>query len=111
RNDGALLHPARIIRAFSRNSDVVDVAFAQARAGDAQELRLLVEFGEIAGADIAHRGAQAAGALVHDIADRAFLRHLPLDALRHQLDLVLDVPLEVAVGRASCHRADGAHAA
>src|SRR6185436_9409763 len=83
RNDGALLHPARIIRAFSRNSDVVDVAFAQARAGDAHELRLLVEFGEIAGADIAHRGAQAAGELVHDIADRPLVRHLTLDALRH----------------------------
>ena len=48
------------------------MAFAQARAGDADELGLVVEFGEVAGADIAHRGTEAAGKLVHDIADRYF---------------------------------------
>src|SRR6185312_13203364 len=111
RNDGVLLHPARVIRAFPRNRDVVDVAFAQARAGDADELRLLVEFGEVAGADIAHRGAQAAGELVHDVADRALVRHLALDAFRHELERVLDVLLEIAVSRATRHRADRAHAA
>src|SRR6478672_1198287 len=73
RNDGVLLHPARIVRAFPGNRHVVDVAFAKARAGDADELRLVVEFGEVAGADIAHRGAQATGELVHDVADRAFI--------------------------------------
>src|SRR5882672_941026 len=74
------LNSARIIRAFARNGDVVDVAFAQARAGDSDELGLVVEFGKVAGADIAHRGAEAAGELVHDVADRAFIRHLALDA-------------------------------
>src|SRR6267154_388645 len=116
RNDGSsvcapALHPARIVRAFTRNGDVVDVAFAQARAGDAHELRLLMEFREVARTDIAHRGAQATGELVHDVADRTFIRHLALDALGHQLERILDVLLEVAVGRAARHRADRTHAA
>src|SRR5579871_3657250 len=33
------LHPARIIRGLARDGHVVDVAFAQARTGDADELR------------------------------------------------------------------------
>ncbi len=37
------LHPAWIIRAFARDGHVVHVAFAQARAGDAHELGLVVE--------------------------------------------------------------------
>ena len=42
----------------------MDVAFAQAGAGDAHELRLVVKFVEITRAHIAHRRAQAAGKLV-----------------------------------------------
>ncbi len=45
------------------------------------------------------------------VADRALVGHLALDALGHQLERVLDVLLEVAVGRAARHRADRAHAA
>jgi len=89
----------------------MDMALAQARAGDADELRLGMEFGEIAGPDIAHRGAQAAGELVHDIADRALVGHLALDALRHQLQRVPDILLEIAVGGAARYGADRAHAA
>ena len=111
RNDGLELHPARIVRAFAGDRDVMDVAFAQARVGDADELRLLVEFGEVAGADIAHRGAKAAGELVQHVADRALVGHLAFDAFRHQLQRVLDVLLEIAVGRAARHGADRAHAA
>ena len=43
--------------------------------------------------------------------DRALVGHLPLDPLGHQLQLVLDVLLEIAVGRAARHRPDRAHAA
>ena len=42
---------------------------------------------------------------------RALVGHLPLDAFGHKLQRVLDVLLEVAVGRAARHRADRAHAA
>src|ERR1700730_12008635 len=69
-------HPAGIIRAFARDRHVVDVAFAQSRAGDTHELRLLMELGEIAGADISHRGAQTAGELMHHIAYRALVGNL-----------------------------------
>ena len=53
--------PAGIIRAFAGDGDVVDVAFAQARAGDPHELRLVVELGQVSRADISHRRTQAAG--------------------------------------------------
>src|SRR5262245_57345349 len=56
-----LLRPRRIVRALARDGHVVHVAFAQARAGDAHEHGLGVQLGERLGADIAHRGAQAAG--------------------------------------------------
>ncbi len=42
---------------------------------------------------------------------RALERNLPLDALRHELELVLDVLLEIAIGRAARHRAHRAHSA
>ena len=62
-------------------------------------------------ADITHGRAQAAGELVHDIADRALVGHLAFDAFGHEFQRVLDVLLEIAVGRAARHRADRAHAA
>ncbi len=82
-----------------------------AGAGNAHELRLLAQFLQVAGADVAHRRAQAAGELVQDVAERAFERHLTLDAFGHELQRVLDVLLEVAVGRAARHGRDRAHAA
>jgi len=51
------LHPARIVRRFARDGDVVHMALAQAGAGDAHELCLLLELGDVLCADIAHRGA------------------------------------------------------
>src|SRR5258705_4985496 len=101
----AELHPAGVIRAFTGDGDVVDVAFAQAGAGDAHELRLLMQLGKVFRPDISHRRPQAAGELMHDVADRALVRHLTLDALRHQLERVLDVLLEVTIGGAARHRA------
>src|SRR5262249_45181848 len=103
--------PARIVRALAGDGDVVGVALVQAGAGDAHELGLGVQLGERAGADIAHGGAQAAGELVQHGRGRALVRHLAFDPFRHQLERVLDVLLEVAVGRAARHGADRAHAA
>src|SRR6267154_5188921 len=105
------LCPAGVIRALARDGDVVDMAFAQARAGDAHELRLLMELGEVSRADIPHRRAQSPGELMHDVSDRALVGHLTLDTLRHQLERVLDVLLEVAVGGTARHRTDRAHPA
>src|SRR6516165_10496193 len=102
--------PARIVRALAGDGHVVHVALAHAGAGDAHELGLVVQLGERARADIAHGHAQAAGELVQHGRDRALVGHLPLDALGHQLERVLDVLLEVAVGRAARHGANGPHA-
>src|ERR1700684_1879808 len=79
---GALeLGPAGVVRALARDGDVVNVAFAQACAGDAHELRFVVEFGEVFRADISHRRTQATGELMHHVADRTLVGHLALDAL------------------------------
>src|SRR6059058_3984539 len=72
----AELHPAGIIRAFAGDGDVVDVAFAQAGSGDAYELRLVMEFGEVFRPDISHRRPEATGELMHDVGDRTLVRHL-----------------------------------
>ena len=57
--------PARIVRALARDRHVVHVALAQAGAGDAHELGLArASPSSVRGADIAHRGAQAADELV-----------------------------------------------
>ena len=77
------------------------VAFPKSRAGDADEFRLGMKFGKILGADIAHGSAQAAGELMQHGCSRALVGHLSLDALGHQLERVLDVLLEVTVGRAT----------
>ena len=81
------------------------------RGRDADELGALGELGEIAGAGIAHGGAQAADQLVQHARERTLIGHLPLDPFRHELQRVLDVLLEIAVGRAARHGADRAHAA
>src|SRR6266853_4773218 len=91
----AELHPAGVIRAFAGDGDVVDVAFAQAGSGDAHELRLLMELGKVFRPDISHRRPQAAGELMHDVADRALIRYLPLNTLRHKLDRALEDLLEL----------------
>ena len=78
---------------------------------DADELGAGVELRQIARPGIAHRCAQAADQLVQHAGHRALIGHLPLDAFGHELERVLDVLLEIAVGRATRHGADRAHAA
>src|SRR6185312_3197744 len=111
RRPSPYLTAARVIRTLARDGHVVDVALAQAGARDTHELRLGVEVGQILAAHIAHRGAQAAGQLVQHVGDRALVGYLALDAFGHELERVLDLLLEIAVGRAARHGADRAHAA
>src|SRR6185295_3566288 len=56
----ALFAAGMIVWRFSCYGHVVNMAFAQARAGDAHELRPLMKFLDGAAAGIAHRGAQSA---------------------------------------------------
>src|SRR5262249_21326783 len=87
------------------------MALAQTRAGDADELRLLVKLREIPGPDITHCRAQATGELMHHFGDRALVGPLPFDAPGPELQRVLDVLLEITVGRATRQGPDRTHAA
>src|SRR5215813_5367942 len=100
------LASARVIRALARDGNVVNVAFPQPGARNPHELGLVVELCEVLGADVTHRGAQSANELVHDIGNGAFIRHLPLDALRNELERVLDLLLKVTIGGAARHGTD-----
>src|SRR3546814_10814862 len=82
------------------------MALPQARTRDPHEPRALLEIGNRRGAGIAHRRLHAADQLVDDIPGRPLERHLSFDPFGHQLELILDIALEIAVGRAAPHCAD-----
>ena len=90
------------------------VALAKARRGDFDKLRPLLHLGNGGAAAIAHAGAQAAGHLVDDGDDAAFVGHAAFNALGHELvgiGVASAAFLEVAVCTALAHGANGAHAA
>src|SRR6266542_1886997 len=101
-----------VIRRLLGDRDVVGVALAQPRAGDADEPRGLHVL-ERRGAAITHRLTDAADELVQDPGERALVGDAALDPLGDELVDVLDVALEVAVLRiaARLHRAERTHAA
>src|SRR5215469_16700310 len=100
-----------IVGSLARHGDVVNVALAQARSGDAHELRLAVEFVDGAAAGITHGGAKPADDLVHHRTHRPLIGDLAFHAFRHQLERVAHFRLEVAVGGTTRHRTHAAHAA
>src|SRR3954471_9258903 len=95
--------------------DVVRVALLEPGRGDPDELALLVHLYERAGADETQPGPQAADELVRHGRQRATVRYLTFDPLRHELVVGEDVVLEVPVLRvgpglpARLHRAERAH--
>src|SRR5262249_44258701 len=103
--DGEGSGPRGIIRALARDDDIVHVTLAHARARDAHELGLLVQLLQGLRTHIAHGGAQAAAELVQHGRRRALVRYLAFDAFGHELERVLDVLLEVAVGGSARHGA------
>ena len=60
--DWRLLHA--IVRGFARDDDVMDVTFAQASGGDADEAGFFREFAQSWGADVAHATLEAADKLI-----------------------------------------------
>ena len=84
------------------------VALAQARGGDAHELRRSAQRFNVGRAAVAHAGAETADHLIHRVGHRSAVRYAALDALGDELGVFL---LEVAVLRALRHRSEGAHAA
>src|SRR5690625_2416668 len=87
------------------------MAFAEAGAGDADELRAVPHLLDRPVAGVTHRGAETADQLVDHIAGRAAIGDMALDAFGHELVGALDFLLKITVGRAARHGADASHAA
>ena len=89
----------------------MDVAFAQAGGGDADEAGFFGEFAKRGGADVAHAALEAADELVGERAERTFVGDAAFDAFGHGLATLFGVlHRRVPVG-AGIHRADRTHAA
>src|SRR5262249_9837034 len=108
---GEGLGPTGIVRALARDRYVVYMTLAHAGSRNADEFRLLVQLLQRSRADVTHSGAQPPAQLVQHGRHRAFIRYLAFNPFGHELERVLDVLLEVAVGRAARHGAHRAHAA
>src|SRR5207302_3127780 len=91
--------------------DVVDMALAQPGIGDPDKAAVALHLGDRAVAGVAHRRAQAADQLVDDVADRPLVGDAALDTFGDELQGIGNFLLEIAVGRATRHRADRPHAA
>ena len=75
----------------------MDMAFAQARIGDLDELRALLQVRDCGRTGVAHGRLHTANQLMNHVACRAFVCDLTFDPFRHELQLVLDVLLEIAI--------------
>src|SRR5918993_1888438 len=106
----AIVLPSRIVRRLAGDRDVVDMAFRQARARDADETRALLQVLDGLRARVAHRRLHTPDQLVDDLAYRPLVWDLSLDAFRNELQLVADVLLEISVRRSAGHGPDRAHA-
>jgi hypothetical protein len=107
--DWRLLHP--IVRGFARDDDVMDVTFAQASGGDADEAGFFGEFTQRGCADVAHAAFEAADELVGQGAERTFVRYAAFDAFGHGLAAFVSVLNGCVTVGAGVHRAHGTHAA
>src|SRR5206468_7777596 len=87
----------------------MDVALRQARIRNPNEPRPLLKLRDGRRAGVSHRRLNAADKLVDDLADGPLEWHLALYAFGHELEVILDVLLEVAVCGSTSHCADGAH--
>src|SRR4051794_16315653 len=96
-----------VIGRLFRDRDVVRMALAQARAGDAHEPRLF-QLLDRRRAGVAHRLAQPADELADDDAHGPLVRNAALDPLGDQVARILHVTLEIAVlgVPARLHRAE-----
>ena len=74
-----------VVRGFAGDDHVVDVGFAQAGVGDADEARFLWSSSMVAQPQIAHAGAQAADELVDHGFERPAIGHAAFDAFGNEL--------------------------
>src|SRR5262245_30227028 len=102
---------ALVVRRLARDADAVRMAFGHSCSRHAHEARTLAQGFQVLCTDVAHPGAQATNQLVQHPVDGALVGDLTLDALRYELEGVLDLLLEIAVGTAACHGPHRAHTA
>ena len=88
------IRPHGVVGRFAGDVDIVRVALAQARGGDAHELRGGAQRFNVGRAAVAHAGAETADHLIHRVGHRSAVRYAALDALGDELGVFL---LEVAV--------------
>ena len=86
------------------------MAFPQACTRDPHKTRLFLKIRNVAAANITHGSPQATCQLMQNAAKRTFVWHLTFDTFRYKLETVAYFRLEIAIGRATCHGADGPHA-
>src|ERR1035441_2177732 len=74
-----------IVGSLSRNNDIVNMAFAQSSAGNADKLRIRLQVGNCSAPQIAHPRAQSANELQNHAFQRSAIRHATLNSLGHKL--------------------------
>src|SRR5439155_19516775 len=91
-----------VVGRFLRDGHVVGVALAEARRADPHEERVRPQLLDVAGAAVAHPGAQAPDHLEHRGGERSLERDPPLDPLRDEPGelpgVVLEATLRAAAG-------------
>src|ERR1035438_4092957 len=90
-----------VVGCLPSDDHVVDVTLTQARAGDAHELRLLLEFSDGGATHVTHAGAETANKLEDHGLERPAVGYAALDALRDKFGQA------VVVGKLALHHALG----
>src|SRR3546814_19561304 len=79
----------------------MDMAFTQARIGDADKAGALLQLVDRMRASIAQRGLDTAEKLMDPVLCRPLVGHLAFTSLGHTIQFVLGVLLEIAIGQAA----------
>src|SRR6516162_8639567 len=74
-----------IVWGLASDDHVMHVAFAQAGAGDADELGLLLKFCNAATAEVTHSGTQPTDQLEDHCLERPAIRYAAFNTFRHKL--------------------------
>src|SRR5215831_8599662 len=102
---------ALVVWRLARDTHAMGMAFGDSRSRHAHEVRTLAQGLQVLCTDVAHTGAQTPDQLVQDAVDGALVGDLPLDPLGNELEGILYLLLEIAVGAAPGHGAHRSHAA
>src|ERR1043166_5332029 len=99
----------RVVRCFSRDSNVVWMRLAESRRSNTHELRFCAKLLDRRAAHVSHAAAQSTNHLEQYIAHRPLVRNPAFDSLGHQLLRRHFTLLEIPVGAAILHRGETTH--